>query len=383
MDGRIGVAVEVLPGRIERQLELLKKLGPVPVMVRFYHHRGDAACELAYNAVERLSAAGHKVNIALVQDRKAVRNAGAWQVWVGEILDQVGGLVNLVEIGHAINRVKWGVWSFDEYKKLVTGVAVHCERYPKVTFCGPAAIDFEYPYVLAGLENLPDNFKFGALSHHLYVDRRGAPENRQGRFAALEKFALGRAIARWSDRSADRFVVSEVNWPLKGTGVYSPVGSPYVSPGVRHNDPSVSEDEYADYMVRYLLIALCSGLVEQVFWWRLAAHGYGLVDDADADSWRERPAFVALCSFVGWTSGSTFVNRRVRDGVEIYSFERAGGDKQAPESAARIWVVYAPGGAVEFELPAGANSVIDTVGNRIRIMKDNRIAADARPVCIW
>jgi hypothetical protein len=34
------------------------------------------------------------------------------------------------------------------------------------------------------------------------VDRRGAPENQQGRLAALEKIALARAIAEWARPAA-------------------------------------------------------------------------------------------------------------------------------------------------------------------------------------
>lgn len=383
--GRIGVAVEALDGRLERQLELLAKLGPVPVMVRIYHHRGDAGREVAFDAVRRLHDAGHRVSIALMQDRRAVRNRGAWQVWVGEVLEAVGGLVDLVEIGHAINRVKWGIWGFDEYQRLVEGVAVHCHKYPEVTFCGPAVIDFEYPYVLAALDRLPENFNFGALSHHLYVDRRGAPENRQGRFGSLEKFALGRAIARWSPRCDDRFIVSEVNWPLEGTGVYSPVGSPYVSPGVRHNDPSVSEDDYADYMLRYLLIGICSGFVERVYWWRLAAYGYGLVDDSDADCWRPRPAFEMLVRFLRWVGNTHFVEHAEQNGVELFTFERLGERQKnnAVSSAGMVWVAYAPGGReLDLPLPNNVRYVEDARGSSLSIV-NGCVKIGARPVCMW
>ena len=44
-------------------------------------------------------------------------------------------------------------------------------------------------------------------------------------------------------------------------------------------------------MIRYLLIALCSGMVERVYWRRLVARGFGLIDDVEPGTWRPRPAF--------------------------------------------------------------------------------------------
>jgi hypothetical protein len=111
--------------------------------------------------------------------------------------------------------------------------------------------------------------------------------------------------------------VSEVNWPLEGQGVYSPVGSPYVAPGVRKNDPSISEDQYADFMLRYLCIAIASGFVERVYWWRLAARGFGLVDDSGLE-WRRRPAFEML---------STLLRKVSSAGCRVSS-DRKGGRQQ-------------------------------------------------------
>ncbi len=351
MKGRIGIALEPTTERLGRQLALLASLGPVAVFVRFYHHRSREEREATISAVRRLHASGYAVSIALVQDRKAVKDPAAWQAFADAVLAEVGDIVESVEVGHAINRVKWGIWGVAEYHQLVVGVSVLRAKYPNLSLTGPAVIDAEYPHVLAALDVLPSGFRFSALSHHLYVDRRGAPENRQGRFSSLEKFALGRAIARQSDHCEDRFVVSEVNWPIAGTGVYSPVGSPYVSPQPRFDDPSVSEDDYANYMIRYLLIALCSGMVDRVYWWRLVAQGYGLVDDSDHERWRDRPAFKLLQTFLKWVGEATFEYRRVLndDGAVAFAFKR--------DDGARFWVAYTTQAACEVELPDSGTRV--------------------------
>ena len=294
MRDRIGVAIEPAPATLDRELELLRPLGSIPVFVRFYHHEPKSVSMFRAQAVKKLRTRGHPVSVAMVQDRRAACNPASWREFSVRVLDEVAECVEWVELGHAVNRVKWGIWSHAEHRALLEAVSDLAARYPGVRLMGPAAIDFEYPALMAALRNVPPGLRFQALSHLLYVDRRGAPESAQGGFSALHKFALARAVARWSGLCDDRLIVSEVNWPIVGMGVFSPVGSPYVAPGPRFNDPSVSEDAYADYMVRYLLIAITSGLVERVYWWRLVARGFGLIDDTNADRWRERPAYLAL-----------------------------------------------------------------------------------------
>ncbi len=360
MRGRIGVAVDAYGQDIERQFALLQKLGRIPVMVRFYHHRGMAAATAAATVVETLSRRGHPVSIALVQDRQAVRDPASWKAFVDMVLERLVSHVELIEAGHAINRVKWGVWDFGEYRRLMEPFAAWQSRYPDLCIGGPAMIDFEYAYVPAALDALPEGVRFGALTHHLYVDRRGAPETPQGRFSALEKFALARALA---GRTGERVIISEFNWPLAGTGVYSPVGAPYESPGVRQNDPSVSETEAAAYLLRYVLIAICSGLVERVFWWRLAAFGYGLVDDSTED-WRERPAFRALAVLLARFENSVFAARMVMPasfpaGAEgiLYRFEMPDGRPW--------WMAYSCAVSCRLPLPPGATAATTAFGESL------------------
>jgi len=358
----VGVALDVYAPGLEQRLALLDKLGTVPLMIRFYHHRGLEAAERAVSVVETLVQRGHPVSIALVQDRRAVREAASWTAFVDRVLERLATQVELVEAGHAINRVKWGVWDFGEYRQLMAPFADWQARVPSLCFGGPAMIDFEYAYIPPALDVLPAGLRFGALTHHLYVDRRGAPETPQGRFATLEKCALARSLA---DRAGGRVIVSEFNWPLAGTGVYSPVGAPYVSPGERHSDPSVSELEAAAYLFRYVLIAICSGLVERVFWWRLAAFGYGLVDDSTA-GWRERPAFRVLAVLLRRFENSVFTERLVvpaadpvgKEGV-LYRFETQDG---------RRWsLAYTTAERCRIAVPVGTTQMSSAVGEELEL----------------
>src|SRR5690606_32235754 len=98
---------------------------------------------------------------------------------------------------------------------------------------GPACIDFEYIPIISAFEELKSinpSYKFDALSHLLYVDRRGAPENKQGMFSTLEKVRLLKAIAQTTSACNDKVIISEVNWPIENTDIWSPIVCPYATP---------------------------------------------------------------------------------------------------------------------------------------------------------
>ncbi len=69
---------------------------------------------------------------------------------------------------------------------------------------------------------------------------------------------------------------------------------------------AVDEETQADYLARYYLLALASGMVERVYWWQLVAKGYGLVDPTGL---RRRPAFHALATLARTLEGCRFERR--------------------------------------------------------------------------
>ncbi len=318
LNNRIGVALHPKSEYITHELKLLEQLGNPPVLIRFYHHEKETDWAQAIQLVEQLHHQNTEVMIALIQDRQALLEPERWEAFLSTVITPLANKVSYIEITHAFNRVKWGIWSADEYAQLMRPAFALQERFPKIRLTGPACIDFEYHPVIAALKRLPRGKTLAALSHLLYVDRRGAPENKQGKYSTLEKCALLKAHARWADNCAEKIIVSEVNWPVKYTGIWSPIGCPYEAPQWRRDQPGETEETYAWYMLRYLAIALCSGHVDQVFWWRLSAHGYGLVDDLD--NFRARPAFNALKVFLSLLGNAQFIKKHPGP-PETYMFE--------------------------------------------------------------
>ena len=296
---RVFVSISADPARRDGELEQLRALGCIGVHLRLYAHEPDAATEAKLDFVLELKRMNYAVAISIVQDRAMVRDPARWAAFCDRVVGRVHDAVIWVELLHAVNRVKWGVWSFAELRHLLAVAPALKAKYRSVSFIAPSVIDFEWDYLAAALRCIPRGTRLDALSAHLYVDRRGAPEALQGPLDALGKLQVFRAMALATPGVEDHLVVSEFNWPLQGTREWSPVGSPYVSPGPRTNDPSVTEEAAAAYTLRYILLALCSGLADTMVFWSLAAHGFGLVDPGvqPGDAWRRRPAFLALQAF--------------------------------------------------------------------------------------
>ncbi len=323
-DRTIGMALDANPETWEAQRRWLRDLQGeqrLPILLRVYHHKGESHRVWTVEKAKELKKDGHPVALALVQDRNAVLTPQSWDEMLEYVISETASFADFYEIGHVTNRGKWGIWDVNEYVRLLSPALKLKKRFPKIRLSGPACIDFDLHLLPALLGKIPSG-SLDALSQHLYVDRRGAPENRQGSFDTVGKCALHSALACAYGFKEEKIIISEVNWPIAGTGHWSPVGSPYTLNGPWAMPPSATEEDYAKFMCRYLLLSISSGHVSRVYWWRLAAKGYGLIDDTGTpNDWRARPAFYALQKLLSQLAGTRF-ERRILDVPEgTYALE--------------------------------------------------------------
>ena len=276
-------------GRDEDIVALLGEAGVHQTLVRIPSWEKEKL-----DAYERfaglLRGQGIGLTIALLQRREDVFEAAAWRRFLEDVFARFHSLCPFYEVGHAWNRTKWGVWDHREYLRLA-GPAFELAPRFGAKLAGPAVIDFEFHLYPVILPHLP----FDKVTSLLYVDRMGAPENKQFGWSAVKKLALLKAAVDVSARAGRDVWITEVNWPLAGTGPYSPAAG----------KPNVTEEEQADYLVRYFVLLLASGLVERITWWQLASPGYGLVDNRE-EPWRRRPAFHAFRTLRVRIEGSAF-----------------------------------------------------------------------------
>ena len=288
----LGVALRPWPRDPAALLRELEELGVKRALLRL--HPWQEKHQHEEELAKELSALGYEVSFALPQVRELVKDPARWRAAVAELGERFAPYGARFQIGQAINRSKWGVWNLAEYRNLAEIAEEELRRHAGVELLGPSVIDFEY-YQTAAALNLDGRYRFDAVSALLYVDRRGAPENRQAGLDTVGKVVWLKAIADTARRAAPRVWITEVNWPLR-EGPHSPAGRAV----------SVDEERQADYLVRYMILALSTGLVERVFWWQPIAKGYGLIDpDPAAGQLRRRPSFWALAHLARRLEGST------------------------------------------------------------------------------
>jgi hypothetical protein len=363
--GEAGVGLHGGSAPAERLIAEVEALGVRRVLLRLqpWENELDRDAGLARELVER----GKDVLLAVAQNRDLVRDLPRWRAALDEIAARFGGLASHVQIGHAINRSKWGIWNQREYADLVrTAVETFAGRgpggSPAFAIVGPGVIDFELYATCIALEWPENPVRFDAVTSLLYVDRRGAPENRQAGLDAQAKALLLRATIQTSRHGDRESWITEVNWPLH-EGPHSPAG--------RH--VSVSEDAQASYLARYHLLLLGSGVVERAYWWQLAARGYGLAD-VEPSGLRRRPSWHAL-AFLHRALGGTRACGPLPSTppLLIHAFERDDGG---------CWLVAwsANDRPVEWRPPASPRRLFDRAGTEIPIPASATIAVAGAPV---
>ncbi|OGD36288.1 MAG: hypothetical protein A2V45_13365 [Candidatus Aminicenantes bacterium RBG_19FT_COMBO_58_17] len=342
--------------RNEEVVESLKAAGVRQTLVRIPSwERGGLSRYQAF--IRLLRREGLDVVAALLQRRDDVLEPASWTGFLADVFSGFSTLCSHFEVGHAWNRTKWGVWDHREYIALAKAAVPLAEKHG-VRLVGPAVIDFEfhlYPPVLRAVA-------FDKVSSLLYVDRSGAPENAQFGWTTAKKVALWKAIVDTSCRGPKSCWITEMNWPLAGAGEYSP------APG----KPCVSEEEQANYLVRYFVICLASGFVERIYWWQLAAPGYGLIDSR-GPGWRKRPGYFALRQMARLLEGSRFEGKADDAGAEIYWFH-----KEDREFA----VCWTRQGAVDHEFIPAPRQIVGRDGEE-RPAGSARVRIEERPQYVF
>ncbi|NIO48632.1 MAG: hypothetical protein GTN73_04220 [Candidatus Aminicenantes bacterium] len=352
------IALSVSPSekRTEEVLELLRETGIHKTLVRIPSWESGKldVFEKFFNLLLKHDI---ELTVALLQQRDDVFNPSRWQHFLDEVFSRFARTASFFEVGHAWNRTKWGVWSYKEYLKLALPAVSLAKKY-SVKLVGPAVIDFEFHLYPPVLKAIP----FNKVSSLLYVDRMGAPENLQYGWDTSRKVALLKAVVDGSCGGERDLWITEVNWPLKGTGKYSPASG----------KPNVSEEEQANYLVRYFILCLTSGFVERIYWWQLVAPGYGLIDSRKK-KWRRRPSFYALKTMVSLLEGSTFTGKIPHSEALIFSFCKGKNN---------FVVCWTNGAPCEHVFTRRIMGILSRDGEEIPF-KDERIGIDGSPKYVF
>jgi len=210
-----------------------------------------------------------KVTLKILQDRENIDDLSLLKKNLTTIFSELNGLVDIYEIGSTINRAKWGFFSIDEYNKFYqVAFGLKKSKFPDIQLIGSGVIDFEYHFTVHTLFNF-FKYKYDGISSLLYVDRRGAPENAQLGFTLSDKIAWLNTLVWLSPKVQQKLHITETNWPITNTAPFAPTSE----------HECISEETYANFMLRYHLLAFASQQVDTLSWHQLIAPGYGLIDN--------------------------------------------------------------------------------------------------------
>ncbi len=252
------------------QYELVEELGVKSLQIRVFLN--DIKNIDAYVEFAKGFGVDKEILITIIQDREHIENPKLLEADITTIFQKFKDITDEVMIGNAINRIKWGFVSMEEYLSFYETIQKIRDRdFPNIKLIGSSIIDFEYHFTIRTLFN-NYNVHYDRVASLLYVDRRGSPYSTQmGIFDLKNKIEFLETIVRNSKKSENSIYITETNYPLSGTAPYAPTSE----------KECVSEELYNRYMLDYFDIALRSQKVQKVYWHQLIASGYGLVDNRD------------------------------------------------------------------------------------------------------
>ena len=313
---------------------------------------------------------GYRILVVVLQDRCTIEDPARLESALERIFATLSGVVDCYQIGNAVNRLKWGFVSVDEWLGFFkVAWDLRNRKFPHIRLLGGAVIDFD---LLDHCRSLRNRFPFtyDGYASLLYVDRRGAPENRQMGFDLVSKIDVLRRIIESGNKvdGADaRLWITEVNWPLADTGRYAPA----------MDHCRVGEREQLHYLVRYYLLALATGSVAACYWHQLVAPGYGLIDNRGGVV-RKRPAFHGFATLCRLFNGARIVRFDRQDELGYFrlAVRKDGMEVQALWCCGREATIAIPARRRALDIVGGAMTVTEgepiTIGESVVYLVDDR-----------
>lgn len=279
-----GICVNLDKGDI--QYELIDELGVKHIQIRVFLNdikNIDSYVKFAQGFNKDID-----IVITIIQDRQNIIDKKLLQTNIKIVFDKFKNISNEFIIGNAINRIKWGFITLDEYIKFYKTIYDIRDKYYKdYKLIGSSVIDFEYHFTIAILAYNCD-IKYDAISSLLYVDRRGKPSNTQYLIFDLKrKIDFLYTIISFFKKTTNDIYITETNWPRKDTQPYAPTSQ----------KECVYDEEYTKNMLEYFEIAFKTNKIKRVYWHQLIATGYGLVDNRDGKI-KKSKAFFAFKEMV-------------------------------------------------------------------------------------
>jgi hypothetical protein len=253
------------------QVKLVDELGVKSLQIRVFLN--DIKNINSYVEFAKSFGNDKTIIINIIQSRDHILNSELLKKDIKILFDAFDGICDEFIVGNAINRIKWGFVTMDEYLQFYKTIQdIRDNKYHNYKLIGSSIIDFEYHFTIRTLYN-NYKIKYDKIASLLYVDRRGSPYNTQmGIFDFENKIEFLHTIVKNSSKTkSEDIYITEANWPLSGTAPYAPTSE----------KECVDIDTYIKYMKEYHFIARKTAKIKRIYWHQLIAPGFGLVDNRD------------------------------------------------------------------------------------------------------
>lgn len=327
-------------------IERLKELGIKTVRTDYSY---DSNKENIERWLNRLIDEGFEILLHIVQSPREASNMHklefqkGWETFLSSLIDKYHKQIKLYEIGSTPNRQTWSGYTIEDYVKSVEIASKLAKKYD-VEILGPNISDFA-PYFLITILRLlhKDRIHFDMITDNLFVDRAGQPEEYDKHILGeqfknlfkmnlLKKAQVINKIARIY--KCEYPICTYTYWTLDTEG--------------RKRRRYVSEEKYADYLVRYHLLIAGSGLLNRVYWGQMAGYYKGIIKEdvkfrcyppsvyqklenlGNPNNYEIRPGFYAYKFLIQTisngnfkivipTPSSTFIYEFEKDGKQIFA----------------------------------------------------------------
>lgn len=335
----ICVATSEDPACDDYVLACLAELGLRAVRVDFSYESEGAFTE---RLIARLVDADIKVCLHLVQPFSEARHMDdvrvhvRWREFVERVLLRWGESLDMVEVGSTCNRRKWAGYTLQSFVT-AWAIAAKVAAHHAVKLAGPNVTDFEPQYNIGILGMIKAREALPAVhTDNLFVERATEPE-------AYDHKILGHRLAPCIKYDF-----------LKKARVIANISAFYGIPETMVTHVAWSrrriqrlladtDNKQADYLSRYLCLAVASGVLDRVYWGPLIGQREGPIDDGtdeypehqhvtyygqangQVDTYRICPAFYAYQTIIKILS-STQSARACVSNPHLHIYEYTTGD---------------------------------------------------------
>lgn len=356
LNNRLGLSLELDSSNADCQLAGLNQLPPVPVHINLYRHQNAAEIKLKLSLIEKICRR-QPVVVTLVQDRLSVNELQQWDTFCRATLPVLTPLVEGIQIGRAVNRGHWGIWSAEEYHSLLDIAIKSVDNPHKLPLMGPGLENGRLNDLVLSLAELPKTVFFTTLTQAVALgDGNGAWGIRDLNHL-LSRMTLFRAFAGTVQSCAVRTALTQFGIKAPWKRYYRQLNT--YNGGLK-TDSAYDSIAAVGKLAGDVTEVLCSGMVDQAYL-HLPINPSAQESAANPFFTQFTPPIVALLNhWLAFFSTARFISRRVTGkGIHCLTMEQKSGEKVA--------LVHSPGGPQPLAIEFDFDKITDYQGNAIHI----------------